>query len=806
MIIDFYKGNGGGGGGGVTPAQVRTIVNAELDKYTDKIENGDPVVGMAAQLQSIDGFESNGVFTKRTSGGDASLTSGEAKLLSVYAETTYKAEPQLVSATATTQSGPRLSVTYNGDLETLYTQLEGGFSTDEITFTYDYVSDEFTTELADMGSVINDFTINGTPLDGESFTFKITELEGPTFTASTTYDLATRSISASVDAEEFEDNTYVSPTTAYTYTYTNGSWGDKPASVTFTGSPIEGDQITVNITPHDYGTIVSALPTKFKATSMNCFDKDMEHSGDTYNVTNMVPNLTDGYVIYSNASGITSATVNGNPVTVQDNTFAVIYPTSFSDVLAITTSNPESICVHPRWSGTKDEVYGEYWTSEVAIPQVDNFYSIGNVHNEIDMVNGQYIERVSAYTATEEAINALIADSGKTYGVDYIFDDSIIVETLDSAVTSNVTVTGYTYQVDDFGTEEFDGYASADLEYKTNLVDKLRVDVLTRNNIVRLTQAEYDALDVKDANTQYIITDATAVDMDSYKDIIDCTENGFPTEGEEGKVYKYEGNLYEWTNETGSWGKWIKTMSNANKEYYNLCYDYLPASLDGQMLCSIDPYGGRAYLFFDLQNNQIKDYNSNDPTTGTLMHTITKNGPEVGIQRNTLYYLSIKWVDNYIYFFSNYAGSSPICVFNGQSDLCSTTLTGWHYQRIGGQDCVHNTHVKPRYGIPFWNEEGAITDIYYNGGYDCGIWLNQDNTYGIYRTVQWFGSGQINFFAPTNGGTAGQILRAGGSNTAPTWVNLASMMGGLTIWCGTEDQYEAIATKDSNTLYIIREE
>lgn len=60
-------------------------------------------------------------------------------------------------------------------------------------------------------------------------------------------------------------------------------------------------------------------------------------------------------------------------------------------------------------------------------------------------------------------------------------------------------------------------------------------------------------------------------------------------------------------------------------------------------------------------------------------------------------------------------------------------------------------------------------------------------------------------FAPTTAGSGnGYILQSGGTGAAPTWVTLASLMGGLTIWSGTQAQYNAISPNyDSNTLYII---
>lgn len=63
------------------------------------------------------------------------------------------------------------------------------------------------------------------------------------------------------------------------------------------------------------------------------------------------------------------------------------------------------------------------------------------------------------------------------------------------------------------------------------------------------------------------------------------------------------------------------------------------------------------------------------------------------------------------------------------------------------------------------------------------------------------------FFAPTTGGGGnGYVLQSGGTYAAPTWVTLASLMGGLTIWTGTQAEYTALSPNyDSNTLYIIND-
>lgn len=823
MIIDFYgRNSGGGGGGGVTPAQVRTIVNAELDKYTDNIENGDPVVGMAAQLQSIDGFESTGAFQKRTTGGDASLTSGEAKLLSVLADAQY-GNPEHASATASTQSGPRLSVSFTGSNEDLLTELDGAYSANQITFTYDGLTEEFTTDLELETDWLQYFVINGTPLDGESFTYTIDEIEGGSLTASTSYNLVTRNISVTVDADAFEEEAYVEGTTAYTYTATlaiepesqyDAEFDNLPESVTFNGTPIVGDVITVLLTPKQVIPIVSELPATFTSTSMNCFDKDMAHTGNVYTVTDMVPNLENGYVVYSNASAITSLTLNGSAVTVQGGTFAVVYPTSNEDVLSIETSKPESICVHPRWSGIKDEVYGEYWESEILIPQVDNWYSIGTTRNEIDFVNGQYIERVSAHTATQAEIDELRADTGKTYGVDYIYDNEIIVLKLDTPVITDISneITTNVYDVDDFGTEEFDEYAGGKFEYKTNLVDKLRVDVLTRSNIVRLTQSQYDNLQTKDPNTQYIITDANAVDMDDYKDIVDCTEDGLPEEGVEGKLYLYNGRYLKWVDGAGNWGTWIEGMKYDNNPTYQIAslkYGVIPSSLDGQVLFTYRRArtSGSYPYFYAVYNAtaQTITMKQDDAQTGTTK--VVVNFGDINKKCETdaaSQYLSVSWIDGLITivnYSSNVAGNN----YPQFWDVISTSIQVGHYESADDSTLVSRSFVSASQGQPIWNEEGVVVgkvrDIF-----SVNFRLNPTSQYNNPNNVLSQTNSTIGpFFAPTVGGTSGQILKSNGEYAVPTWVSLASLMGGLTIWCGSQDDYDAIATHDANTLYIIRD-
>lgn len=80
-----------------------------------------------------------------------------------------------------------------------------------------------------------------------------------------------------------------------------------------------------------------------------------------------------------------------------------------------------------------------------------------------------------------------------------------------------------------------------------------------------------------------------------------------------------------------------------------------------------------------------------------------------------------------------------------------------------------------------------------------GVKINSTSTTTYFMT---YGSGNLpnNMYAPTTGGTAGQILVSAGDNSAPTW---SDWIKAVKI---TSDAYEALVVKDPNTLYLIVDE
>lgn len=116
-------------------------------------------------------------------------------------------------------------------------------------------------------------------------------------------------------------------------------------------------------------------------------------------------------------------------------------------------------------------------------------------------------------------------------------------------------------------------------------------------------------------------------------------------------------------------------------------------------------------------------------------------------------------------------------------------------------DVVNQTAIDGYTGVPVYDSNGEIvsltqlhvTPITLNGIDKNFIQLNKD--YSQYTPIQ--------LYAPTSVGNNGQILQSLGSG-APSWVD--NPTGGAKFWKGSETQYNDIAIKDNNTLYIVTDD
>ena len=157
--------------------------------------------------------------------------------------------------------------------------------------------------------------------------------------------------------------------------------------------------------------------------------------------------------------------------------------------ICVVITDPSTLCVHPKWSGYEDATYEAYAESNITIPTADKdstalptasygMPSVGAVRDELSFDLKTYTKRIGQMAYSEANLTTVQA-----MGVDYDYDATNIFYVLTEPVVYELagTVSG-AYTADDFGTEEFIGttvplYALN--VYGQNLRDKLRSDVVT---------------------------------------------------------------------------------------------------------------------------------------------------------------------------------------------------------------------------------------------------------------------------------------------------------------------------------------
>lgn len=324
------------------------------------------------------------------------------------------------------------------------------------------------------------------------------------------------------------------------------------------------------------------------------------------------------------------------------------------------------------------------------------------------------------------------------------------------------------------------------------------------DSTVVLTQEQYDALAEKDPDTTYIISDAPAVDLDSYRDVITIENDISTVTGVEGKLYLYNGRILEWTEDDGVWGEWVDVLNNSRSTFKNLYYSYIPSSMDGEIITTFGyVYGDKWDAVYNKSNQSLDFYLTTDTERVTLKSRVTKNGGTVRVEPGFGSPVNVTWVEGAMTFSPADLSNNSQLTYN-----CPVAVTGGHFVASAYQGLVRTSGVQGGVGIPYWNKDGSVVSKY-SEAYVSEIRINPT---GQYASGKKFLASDANtsygpFFAPTTGGTQGMVLKAQGDWVAPTWVNFyTEYTNGIKFWKGTEDEYDAISTKDPSTLYIIVEE
>lgn len=218
----------------------------------------------------------------------------------------------------------------------------------------------------------------------------------------------------------------------------------------------------------------NATPTTLVSTGYNQYNAT---AGYAHVVGNAEYRIDGTYTDLGFTTEVGGATT---PVTVVNNRF-----TPTEDGYIYVTGGVGDILIALVWSGTRDsDPYEAFESTTVTIPTVDasnnplptatyGMPSIGNVADEMNLVEKTYIQRIGQYPYTAENLATVQAS-----GASYIYDATNIFYVLDTPITFTLanSVSG-DYEANDFGTEWFTGTdvpVSAEISYGQNLVDKLR--------------------------------------------------------------------------------------------------------------------------------------------------------------------------------------------------------------------------------------------------------------------------------------------------------------------------------------------
>lgn len=105
-------------------------------------------------------------------------------------------------------------------------------------------------------------------------------------------------------------------------------------------------------------------------------------------------------------------------------------------------------------------------------------------------------------------------------------------------------------------------------------------------------------------------------------------------------------------------------------------------------------------------------------------------------------------------------------------------------------DKANVTARSSNYYIPRWNSQGIITGD--TSAYPVSFWINGSSNNYLLKTTQ---ANLPNIFAPTSAGTQNTILMSNGSG-APGWSSVKFQFI-------SQAAYDALTTKDANTIYFI---
>lgn len=460
-------------------------------------------VPLADNLYSSDSQAQEEVFIERTSGGDVSIDTGTATLLSIEGVSTNPVhiEEQL---TETDYQAPRFTATVD-----LNMWLSGPFGTQTGDYVFTYINDSWQYNAEDIylstygisTTLIGDSYVDG---DAIYISFRYDEENPQTSTITCDYRSQPR-LEITLDRDIWVSYVNEGGTYAFYYNGTTQNWRLNSYStgivvnlnnygIVVIGEPIDLDRIQVEYTKSDFGTIYNTTPTSFNSVGFNLFNSNLGYA--------KVIGVEDGqwYAIEGTYENVYfSYTVDGVLIPIQPVPYTVgSYSTNNAVELIESgylhlTGTDDTTMVNLIWSGYMlGTDYQPYEIFTIDIPTEDKegnilpaeLCRVGITRDKIDFTALTWKVNVQKDIYTAQALENLISTHPTwTEGVEYEWDNNYIYYIKPNPITYNLsdTISGV-YNVNDFGIEYFEGTdipVLTDILYGQNLKDKLRTDVLT---------------------------------------------------------------------------------------------------------------------------------------------------------------------------------------------------------------------------------------------------------------------------------------------------------------------------------------
>lgn len=247
--------------------------------------------------------------------------------------------------------------------------------------------------------------------------------------------------------------------------------------ITVTGTPHTSDQIILNYTKGNRGTIAVPNPVKFVATGWNLYNNTAGYA--------RVPKYSEtyGFIISGTYTLLEfSSTLSGSRTTITPTSGHFTIPSD--GYLFVTGGNATDTAIYMTWGDWTDgtpESFAAYSQEEIDLSGImvnfpTGLMRVGAVADEINFNTQTAVKRITRISYDEDDLAELISN-----GIPYDTDTNYIYYVRPDPVSYEFDLDG-DYTANDHGTELFTGTttpAYATILYGQDLAGKLRRDVVT---------------------------------------------------------------------------------------------------------------------------------------------------------------------------------------------------------------------------------------------------------------------------------------------------------------------------------------